>query len=121
MSIISKVGELSDKNLGYFIFGETLIAVSLGSMNSLNLVRYGFFIFIAATLFAVTYINSTLIRHKRKDDIPPFTLVIGYLGGFLLVFFFGIQSPQLPIKNIIYIGGLILMLPAAIEILGVKS
>lgn len=121
MSIRSRIGGLSGKNLGYFIFGETLIAISLGSMNSLNLVRYGFFIFIAATLLAVTYINSTLIRLKRKEDIPPFTLVIGYLGGFLLVFFFGIQSPQLPFKSIILITGLLLSMPLIIEVMGVKS
>jgi uncharacterized membrane protein len=112
---------VSEQNLGYFIFGETLIAISLGSINSLNLVKYGFFIFIAATLLGVTYINSTLIRIQRKEVIRPFTLVLGYLGGFLLVFYFGIQSPQLPFKNIIFMGGLFLIAPAVIEFLGVKS
>jgi uncharacterized membrane protein len=112
---------VSEQNLGYFIFGETLIAISLGSINSLNLVKYGFFIFIAATLLGVTYINSTLIRIQRKEVIRPFTLVLGYLGGFLLVFYFGIQSPQLPFKNIIFMGGLFLIGPAVIEFLGVKS
>ncbi len=121
MSIKSRISGLSGKNLGYFVFGETLTALSLGAMNSLKLVRYIDLVLIAATILAITYINSTLIRLKRKEDIPPFTLAIGYLGGFLLVFFFGIQSPQLPFKNIIFIGGLILMLPAAIDIRGVKS
>jgi hypothetical protein len=121
MSIKSRIRGLSDKNLGYFVFGETLIALSLGAMNSLKLIRHIDLILIAATILTVTYINSTLIRLKRKDDIPPFTLIIGYIAGFLLVFFFGIQSPQLPIKNIIFTGGLILTVPAAIEILRVKS
>jgi uncharacterized membrane protein len=121
MSVKGDRDGVSEKNLGYFIFGETLIAISLGSMNSLNLVRYGFFIFIAATLLGVTYINSTLIRIQRKDVIRPFTRVLGYLGGFLLVFYFGIQSPQLPFKNIIFVGGLFLIAPAVIEFLGVKS
>jgi hypothetical protein len=110
-----KAKSVSDKSFGFFILGQAFIALSLGALYSKALVKSGlwFLIFILATLLASYYINVTiLLWHKKEQKIKSKTLIFGFLGGFLLLFFFGIQSPQLPLKRYILIGGILLIIPA---------
>ncbi len=102
---------ISEKSLGLLVFGETLIALSLGSIYSLRLVSEGYYIFIAASLLSVSYINSTLLIMLRSREASLITYIVGFTGGFLLALFFGIQSPQLPFKNIVLLAGALLLLP----------
>lgn len=108
---------VSKKNYGWFILGLTLIALSLGSLNSIPLVRSGasFLIFIAATFLSIFYMNTTFTYHRRGEKIPGRTRTFGLIGSFLLMLFFGVQAPQLPFKEFILLGGLLLVLPALKE------
>ncbi len=109
---------ITEKNIGLLILGESLVALSLGSIYSLRLVKSGlsFAIFIGATLIAIYYINNSFLTWYRGGTTKPFTQLVGLVGGFFLLLFFGIQSPQLPFKNYILIIGFLLVLPALREL-----
>jgi hypothetical protein len=112
-----KIRKINERNMGLALLGESLIAISLGGLYWIKLVRYGFFIYIAATILASYYIISTLFLWHRNETVKYQTLLLGYLGGFLLLFFFGIQSPQLPLKKYILLAGLLLVFPAAKDLI----
>jgi Na+/proline symporter len=112
-----KIRKISERNMGFAVLGESLIAISFGGLYWIQLVRYGFFIYIAATLLATYYIISTFLHWHRNEALNYQTILLGYLGGFLLLFFFGIQSPQLPLKKYILIAGLLLVVPASRDLI----
>ncbi|MCH7568586.1 MAG: hypothetical protein IIA87_04150 [Nanoarchaeota archaeon] len=90
--------------VGYFLPGILLIALSLGAMFSIDLVRYSYFILIAVFLVALYYFNSSLTAHYKNAKMKTREVYAGFIGIFLLAGFFGMQSPQIPFK--IYILGI---------------
>lgn len=106
--------KISKKNMGRALLGESLVAISLGSLFSRTLVRSGlaFIIFIAATLTAAYYIISSYNAWHKGKIQRYHNLFIGTTAGFLLLLFFGVQTTQLPLKGPIIVIGLILTLPA---------
>jgi hypothetical protein len=109
---VRMIRKVSEKNFGLFILGESLIAISLGSIYWIKLVRYNDFVFISAILLSTYYINTTFLFRRRGQEVTPSIQILGFVGGFLLLLTFGVQAPQLPLKNIILIAGLILVIPA---------
>lgn len=112
------IDKISEKNFGLFILGQSIIALSFGALYSLQFVRSGgsFAVFITATLLSSFYITTSILHFQRGRQIVPKKLAIGFAGGFLLLLFFGIQSPHLPLKKYILIAGLILVIPALMDL-----
>ena len=93
------------KGLDYILFGVTLLGVALGSMFSIELVKYGYWILLLSCLLLVNYVfDSPKILMGGKMKARSFW--IGFVGIGLLVLFLGIQSPQVPFKIwILGVGG----------------
>ena len=89
--------------------GLFFIALIIGSMFSLDLVRYGYFMIIAFSLLLLYFFNNTLKENIERKQFGKFTLVIGFVGVFLVFLFFGIQSPQIPFKNYLLAFGIIIV------------
>jgi hypothetical protein len=114
---------IGEKNYGLLILGQSLIALSTGAIYFRVLINSGawFAIFIISILLSTYYINTTFLIFQRGDKIKPRTKLFGFVGGFLLLMLFGIQSPQLPLKRYILLAGLILILPAIKDIIRPKK
>jgi hypothetical protein len=108
------IEKISHQNFGLFMLGQALIALSLGAAYSHQFVRSGgsVAVFIAATLLSSFYITTSILHYQRGQQIIPKKYAIGFAGGFLLLLFFGVQSPHLPLKSYILFAGLILIIPA---------
>lgn len=103
---------VSAPNVRHALMGQALFFLALGSIFSLKLVRYGYFIFLAATLLAVVQINGSFSRWHAKVTSSYGQEVLGVVSALLLMLFLGIQSPQIPFKPYLLALGLIFMLPA---------
>ena len=82
----------------YITFGMILIAIALGSMFSIELVRYGYWILIVSSLLLVHYVMNGLRLLNGKGKLRRKSYFFGFLGLVLLILFLGIQSPQIPFK-----------------------
>ena len=111
------VRKVTERNLNLVITGKLLITFSLGTIFSITLVRYGYFILVAATFILMQYLITNFMQWFRGGKVSYGFHVFGFLGLFLLVLFLGIQSPQVPFKIYILIIGLILTIPAYVNIL----
>ena len=90
--------------------GLFFVALIIGSMFSLDLVRYGYFILIAFSLLMFYFFNNTLEENIERKQFGKFTLVIGFVGVILIFLFFGMQSPQIPFKNYLLIAGIAIVI-----------
>lgn len=109
--------KLTKRNFKLAIAGDILFAFSLGSILWISLVKYNYFILIAAFLLIVNYLMHNMIDwYNKKKTALKFHLV-GYIGAILLTFVMGIQSPQLPFKFYILGLSILLFVPALSDIL----
>ena len=104
-------------NIQMPIMGTMLIALSLGSIFSLDLVAYSYFILAATTIVVISYVNGSIVSRYRKLEPSITTHIFGGVGGLLILGFLGMQSPQIPFKPYILALGIILALPAAAKII----
>lgn len=116
--LADKVRKVTERNLGLAILGEALIAFSVGTIFSIKLVKYGYFILIISTFIIVSYINNVFKSQIKDKEVKYTTHVLGFIAGFLLLIILGIQSPHAPFKIYILMIGFILTLPALINIFG---
>ncbi|MCH7568611.1 MAG: hypothetical protein IIA87_04275 [Nanoarchaeota archaeon] len=104
------------KSLNYILPAIFLISLSLGSIFSINLVKYGFFIMLAMVLVVIYYLNESLTNYYKNKNMSKFTLYIGFVALILVSGFFGMQSPQLPFKIYILIIGIVLIFIGIIKV-----
>jgi len=103
------------KASNYFLPGIVLTTLALGSMFSINLVRYGLFIMFAMVLVVIYYLNGSLTDYYKNKKMSKFTTYTGFIALILVSGFFGMQSPQLPFKIYILIIGIILILVGLVK------
>ena len=90
--------EITERNFNLGIFGTYIIAFTIGSMFSIKLVLFGYFILIISAIVIATYIRHICMTWYNNKKVKLSTAETGYLGGLLLLVFFGIQSPQVLFK-----------------------
>jgi|GEM_PF-6543898 len=114
--MIEKIGE---RSFGLFMLGHALIALSIGSVYSRWFIRSAasFAAYIAATLLATFYITTVIQNYKRSTQVKAKTHFVGFVGSFLLILFFGIQSPHLPGKIYLFAAGALLVVPAGRDLI----
>lgn len=103
------------RGLNYILPAIFLISLALGSIFSINLVKYGFFIMLAMVLVVIYYLNESLTNYYKNKKMGKFTLYAGFIALIFVSGFFGMQSPQLPFKIYILIIGLVLILVGIIK------
>ncbi len=108
--------KISKRNLKLAIQAKILIVLSLGSLFSIELVKYGYYILLLSFIVILIYIQNNFFKWYNKEKINFPILELGSFGMFLLALFTGIQSPQIPFKIYILILGIILIIPAIINI-----
>ena len=101
------------RNRTLAVYGVVIIAFILGSLFSLKLITYGYFIIIAATFI----VGDFLIAYTTKQKITTTRHVAAVIGGLLLFFFLGMQTPQVPFKIYLLVIGVVLIVPALLELL----
>lgn len=115
------VRRITESNLSLALYGSMIIAFSLGAIFSIQLVRYGYYILIASAIIIASYLKLNLMSWFTGAK-PDYTAhIFGLSGGILLLIIFGIQSPQVPFKTYLLIIGLILILPALINMGGKRT
>ena len=98
--------------------GLSLFSLTLGARFSLGLVRYGYPLFMGATLLAVVSLNNAFASWHAGREQTYGSTVLGLLSSMLLMLFLGIQSPQIPAKGALMALGILLMIPAHIACSG---
>ena len=111
------VKKVSLRNVSFAIFGEALAFFSLGSMFSNKLVKYGYFILIAAAILTYSYAKNNFTAWHQNTKVSYSAHISGFTGAILLLLFFGIQTPQMRFKIYILGIGVILVLPALKDII----
>ena len=72
--------------------GVFLVGLGLGTLFSIELIKYGFFILIATTLISLFYFNNTLMHFSKNEKIGKSGFYLGFLAIFFVSLFFGMQS-----------------------------
>jgi len=98
------------RDLEYVAFGIVLIAIALGSMFAIELVRYGYWVLILSVLLLFHYVINSLRLLDGKEKLKGKSYAFGFAGLSLLLLFLGIQSPQIPFKIWIFSIGVIVLL-----------
>ncbi|MBR9677344.1 hypothetical protein GOV04_04335 [Candidatus Woesearchaeota archaeon] len=107
---------LSENSLRMAIVAKLLIIFSVGSMLSIQLADYGLWVLIGAVLFSLLYFNINFFSWFENQTTKYSTQVLGFLAAGLLIFFFGIQTQQLPYK-VVFLGvGVALLIWPSIEL-----
>jgi len=96
--------KLNERGLQWLHLGLFLFFLSLGSMFSIELVRYGYYLLL---IVAVVLIGSMSHEFKKPLTGPTLVLWAGVLG---LMLFVGIQTPQLPLKGAVIIISVLIIL-----------
>ncbi len=110
------IKEVSERNLQLAITGKLVVFLSIGSIFSLKLVKYGYFILLISVLLVSSYAGKIWMSGIKGIREEYSKHVFGALGVFLFILFVGIQSPQLPIKVYILIFGILLTVPAFLSL-----
>lgn len=111
------VKRISERNFRIAFLGRALILFSLGSMFSMELVRYGYFILIVSAFILYYYVKKNFMNSLKNLKTEYKINVIGLIGLSLLFLFFGIQSPQMLFKKYILVLGIVAVLPALKQII----
>ena len=106
------VKKVSASNLTLAVTGKAIVAVALGSMFAIELVRYGIFILPVAVVILVGYLSQNLTDWHKNRKTSYGSHLLGWVGALLLLLYFGIQSPQIPFKIPVLVIGILLVLPA---------
>lgn len=109
--------KITERNLRMAIFGLILVATSIGAMYHVRLVIYGYFILLAGLLVSINYVYHSFMASREKELVGLKTNSVGLAGVLMLVLFFGIQSSHIPFKKYILMAGVVLILPAFMNIL----
>ncbi len=109
------VQKYSHTSIYTLVAGKLIVLFTIGSYLSIQLVTYGYFILLAATLLLTTYLIHNFMSWHIKEEIIYKDHILGGLGLFLLILFVGIQSPQIPGRKYILILGFVLFLPLVYE------
>ena len=120
MSWYERASKISETKLNMAFLGKILVILSLGSMFSRQLIPYGYWILIAATLITINFLSGYIPIFFKKKPMKKRTMLYAYIGGYLLLLFFGMQTTQLPFKPYIILIGVLLTIPALIEFFKVK-
>jgi len=110
------VKSFDERSMYLAAIGKFLIMFSLGSIFSIKLVQYGYFILIFSSLIVASYGLRVYLARINQKKLDYSIHVVGIIGVFLLLLFLGIQTPQLLYKNYVLIAGILLMIPAIIEL-----
>jgi uncharacterized membrane protein YjjP (DUF1212 family) len=108
--------KISERHLRYAVVGKLLFVFSSGAIFSRDLVKFSYFILIAATLLCANYvIDAVLYWHKNKK-MSYTQHMVAFIGVMLLVLLFGIQTTQLHFQRSLLIAGVLLVLPASYDV-----
>ncbi|MBR9699100.1 hypothetical protein GOV09_01430 [Candidatus Woesearchaeota archaeon] len=110
-----RLRKLSSTYFSMALLGKLLIIISLGSIFSRFLILYGLFILIFGVIIVVNYLHANLKNWHKKKQTTFSTHMLGYGGMMLLALFLGMQATFLPFKHIIFILGLVLIIPGTIQ------
>jgi len=114
------VDRMSAKALKLSILGKILIALSLGSMFALNLVRFGQHILLISVILIVGFMIDSYMSFFKKKKISYIDIIIAYVGMILLVLFVGMQfSFSFDVYALIL--GVALLIPGLLEIMRNKK
>lgn len=102
------LNKFSESNLKLAFFAEMLIFLTLGSIYSIKLVKYGIFILMLALLFFFHNFMLQVRDWKKKKKITTRNIVYWESGTVLLFLILGIQATFIPFKK--YILGLAIIL-----------
>lgn len=111
------VGRISERNQQLAAGGKLLVFLILGSMFAIELVRYGYIILIIGTVLVVDYVLASYLNEMKGKKTSYDRHWFGFLGALLLVVFLGIQTSQIPFKTFFLIVGIVMILPAIIDLL----
>ena len=107
---------LKEKNIDRMLSGIFLVTFALGSIFSIELVRYSFWILIAFTFILFFYFNEVWRNWFLGRKAGKRTQLFGFIGILLMTLFFGIQITQLPFKTLFLLGGIVLFLWSLINL-----
>ena len=114
--------KISRSNVSRALFGEMIAAFSLGAIYSIQLVLFGYYILVVSSLIIANFLKTNFMSWHKNTRVSYKTQVIGFSGGILLLLFLGIQSPQVPFTEYLFVIGVIFIIPALIDLLrGKKS
>lgn len=108
--------KVSEKNLRLAILGKMLAWVAIGSLLTIQLVPWAYYILVVAVILLFNYHLTALILWIKKQRIKHCYNMYGFIGLGLLTLYFGIQTPQLPFKWHVLAIGVALGMPALVEI-----
>ena len=107
---------VSERNLVLALTGKLLLIFFLGTQFSPVLMKYRYGLLVAGIFIMVSsFIEYSVYWHHRKS-LSFAVLVWGTIGVYLLVLYFGIQSPQIPYKLVLLPLSVLLLIPANVDL-----
>ncbi len=119
---ILKIAErVSDRNLAWALIGKFLFFFALGSIYSITLIKYGYYLLVGTVFLLINYLINDFQYWLKKRKSGWLNRGMGFLGLILLALIFGMHSSQLPFKYYILSFGVIMVLPAIYNLVKRKN
>ena len=112
--------KISERNLALGLTGKLLFMFFLGTQFSHVLVKYSYGLLLAGIFILVSAFIEYYAYWHHKKSLSFAVLVWGTIGVYLLILFFGIQSPQIPYKLVLLLLSVLLLIPANVDLLRKK-
>ncbi len=91
--------------------GAGIMFMVLGSMFYKELMPFAYGILGFALIANIYFMDYWLAAYKCGTVSPHWANKVGFIGTLLLLFYFGIQSPLIPLKEVFLVLSVILMIP----------
>jgi len=97
---------ISEKNLKLVLLGKLLVWFAIGSYFSIQLASVSYIILTIGTILLAIYLNRVVVTLKGKGSVPYGSHLVGFMGGMLIVLYFGQQSPQVGLGLFAFLFGI---------------
>ena len=100
------------KNLQLAIIGKIFIAITIGAILTEKIILYAEAIRFIGLLIMIIFVTKSIIGWHNKNLLKARCYTIGFLGLIMMLIAEGTKNPEMPIKNLLLITGIILLTPA---------
>lgn len=108
--------KVKPKHLSLAMFGKALFVLILGSWFSIDLVALSYPLLALSAALILNYVVVQWTALNKKKPLAYGNHVLGVVGAFVLIFLFGLQSPQIPFKLPLLVVGVLMTFPGVKDV-----
>lgn len=109
--------KIKQNNFRLALSGDILVVFSLGSIFSIALVTYSYWIMLISLLIGIIFGYNMILTWYNKNKLRFKEFIVAYIAIILLAVYLGMQNPQILFKKYLLLLGILMVIPAIVNII----